>query len=115
MRAFRLLPLLLLAGCSTTYGPISAPPTPAGRNPVTVTLHRVESISGAAVPLVFTIDGTEIYGLRNGETYRIKLDPGQYVFGWQFGLNTCNQDVWLRPGRDIDLNLSNDCNIPPEP
>jgi hypothetical protein len=50
MRAFRLLPLLLLAGCSTTYG-----------------------------------------------------------------LDTCNQDVWLYPGRDIDLNLSNDCNIPPEP
>jgi len=115
MRAFRLVPLLLLAGCSTTYGPMSAPPAPTSRNPVTVSLHRVESISGAAVPLVFTIDGTEIYGLRNGETHRLKLDPGQYVFGWRFGFDTCNQAVWIRPGKDIDLTLSNDCSIPPEP
>jgi hypothetical protein len=115
MRTPRLLPLLLIAGCSSTYGPISAPPIPATRNPVNVTLHRVESIEGAVVPLVFTIDGTEIYGLRNGETYRLKLDPGQYVFGSRFGLNTCNQVVWLRPGRDIRLDLSADCNIPPEP
>ena len=78
MRAFRLLPLLLFAGCSTAYGHLG-PPTPTSRNPVTVTLHRVESIS--AVPLVFTIDGTEIYGLRNGETYRIKLDPGNTSSG----------------------------------
>jgi hypothetical protein len=115
MRTFRLVPLLLLAGCSTTYGPISAPPTPTSRNPVVVTLHRVESIEGAAVPLVFTINGAEIYGLRNGETHSLKLDPGQYLFGWRFGLDTCGQDLWIRPGRDIDLTLSNSCNIPPEP
>ncbi len=115
MRAYGLLPILLLAGCSTTSGPISAPPTPTSPNPVTVSLHRVESIEGAAVPMVFTIDGTEIYGLSNGETHRIRLDPGQYVFGWRFGFDTCNQDVWLRSGREIDLTLSADCNIPPEP
>ncbi len=115
MRALCLLPLLLIAGCASTYGPISAPPTPTSGHPVTVTLHRVQSIEGAALPLVFTIDGAEVYGLRNGETHAFKLDPGQYVFGWNLGLNTCNQTVWLRPGRAVDLTLSNDCNIPPEP
>ena len=115
MRIFRLVPLLLVAGCSSTYGPISAPPAPTSAQPVTIALHRVESIEGAAVPMVFTINGTEVYGLRNGETYRLKLDPGQYVFGWRFGLDTCNQDVWIRPVRDIDLALTADCNIPSEP
>jgi hypothetical protein len=115
MRTMRLLLSLLIAGCSTTSGLISAPPTPTSRNPATVTLHRVKSIEGAAATLVFMIDKTEIYGLGNGETYRFKLDPGQYVFGWRFGFNTCDQAVWIRPGRDVDLTLSNDCNIPPEP
>lgn len=115
MRVFRLLPLLLMAGCSTTSGPIGAPPAPTSRNPVTVTLHRVASAEGAVTPMVFVINGAEIYGLRDGETYRFKLDPGQYVFGWRFGFNTCNQDVWIRPGKDVDLTLSNECNIPPEP
>jgi hypothetical protein len=115
MRPFRLLPVLLIAGCSTTSGPINAPPAPTSRNPVNVTLHRVKSLEGAVAPMVFTIDGTEIYGLRDGETHRFKLDPGQYVFGWRLGFNTCAQDVWLRPGRDVDLTLSNDCSIPPEP
>ena len=118
MRLLRLGSLVsatLLGACSTTSGPISAPPTPTSGHPVTISLHRVESLEGAPVPMVFTIDGAEVYGLRNGETYQFKLDPGQYVFGWDFGFNTCAQDVWIRPGRDIDLTLSNDCDIPPEP
>ena len=72
-------------------------------------------MEGAVVPMVIVIDGQEIYGLRNGETYRFQLDPGQYVLGWRLGLNTCNQDIFLRKGRDVTLNLSNECDIPPEP
>jgi hypothetical protein len=115
MNALRLLPLLLLAGCSTSFGPIGAPPTPTSSNPATVTVHRPRSIEGAALPMVFVIDGTEIYGLRNGENYQLTIDPGEYVFGWRLGLNTCDQTVWIRPARDIDLNFTQDCNIPPEP
>jgi len=115
MRLVHLWPLLLVAGCASGFGPITAPPTPASAHPVTVTLHRVESIEGAAAPMVFTINGAEIYGLRNGETHRLRLDPGQYVFGWRFGFDTCAQDVWIRPGRDVSLDLTADCNIPPEP
>jgi hypothetical protein len=115
MRTIALWTLPLIAACSTTSGPISAPPAPTSGHPVTVTLHRVESLEGAAVPLVFVINDQEVYGLRNGETYRLRLDPGQYVFGWRFGFNTCNQDVWLRAGKDVDLTFSGDCNIPSEP
>jgi len=114
MRAVHLFPLILLTGCSS-LGPISAPPTPVSPNPVTVTVHRVDSIVGAPLPMVFVIDGAEIYGLGNGDSYTFKLDPGQYVFGWRFGMNSCDQDVWLRPGRKINLTLSNECDIPPGP
>ena len=106
---------LLIAGCSTTSGLINAPPTPKTQHPINITLHRVDSMAGAVVPMVVVIDGEEIYGLRNGETYRIRLDPGQYVLGWRLGLNTCNQTVFLRKGRDVTLDLSNACDIPPEP
>ena len=117
MRPLPILVLLalLVAGCASSFGPIAAPPAVTSREPVKVSLHRVESIEGAAVPLVFLLNGAETYGLANGETYSFELDPGQYVFGWAFGLDTCSQDVWLRPGRDVDLTLSNDCDIPPEP
>jgi hypothetical protein len=117
MRFSMILCLLvpILAGCATSSGPISAPPTPTSGHPVEVSLHRAKSIEGAAVPMVFLLNGTAIYGLANGETYRFELDPGQYVFGWSFGLDACAQDVWLRPDRDVALTLSNDCNIPPEP
>lgn len=106
---------LLIAGCSTTSGPINPPPTPKGPHPMTLTLQRADSPEGAMIPMVIVIDGQEIYGLRNGETYRIRLDPGQYVLGWRLGLNTCNQTIFLRKGRDATLKLSNTCNIPPEP
>ena len=106
---------LWIAGCSTTSGLINPPPTPKTQHPITLTLHRVDSIEGAVAPMVIVIDGQEIYGLRNGETYRIQLDPGQYVLGWRLGFNTCDQDVFLRKGRDVTLNLSNECDIPPEP
>jgi hypothetical protein len=106
---------LSIAGCSTTSGLINAPPTPKTEHPINLTLHRVESIEGAVVPMVIVLDGKELYGLRNGETHRIQLDPGQYVLGWRLGLNTCNQTIFLRKGRDVTLNLSNECNIPPEP
>jgi hypothetical protein len=115
MNALRLMPLLLLAGCSTTFGPISLPPTPSGNNAVTVTIQRTQSVEGAAVPMVFVIDGTEIYGLRNGESYQLKMDPGEYVLGWRLGLDTCNQTVWIRPDRDVVLNFSEECDIPPVP
>jgi hypothetical protein len=115
MRAIVLWTLPLIAACSATFGPIAAPPATTSGRPVTVTLHRVESLEGAAVPLVFVINDREVYGLRNGETYRLRLDPGQYVFGWRSGFNTCDQDVWLHAGKDVDLTFSGDCNIPAEP
>jgi hypothetical protein len=106
---------LLIAGCSTTSGLINPPPTPKTQHPINVTLHRVDSMAGAVVPMVIVLDGKEIYGLGNGETYRFQLDPGQYVLGWRLGLNTCNQVIFLKDKRDVRINLSNDCNIPPEP
>jgi hypothetical protein len=106
---------LLAAGCSTTSGAINAPPTPKTQHPITLTLQRVDSIEGAVVPMVIVIDGQEIYGLRNGETHSIQLDPGQYVLGWRLGLNTCDQTIFLRKGRDVTLKLSNECDIPSEP
>jgi hypothetical protein len=65
--------------------------------------------------MVFQIDARDIYGLGNGESYSFALDPGEYLFGWQLGMNSCAQVVWLHPGRTIRLDLSNECNIPPVP
>lgn len=114
MKAVRLLPLLLSVGCAST-GPINPPPTPLSPHPVQITLHRVESLAGEPLPMVFRIDGTDIYSLGNGESYSFPLDPGEYLFGWRLGMNRCDQAVWLRPGRIIKLDLSYICDIPPEP
>ncbi len=114
VKAFRLLPLLLTVGCAST-GPINPPPTPTSAHPVQVTLHRVESPVGAPLPMVFRIDDTDIYGLGNGESYSFALDPGEYLFGWRFGMNDCAQAVWLHRGRNVRIDLSDLCNIPPVP
>jgi len=106
---------LLGAGCSTTSGLINAPPTPKTLHPIKVTLNRAKSVEGAVVPMVIVLDGKEIYGLGNGETYSFQLDPGQYVLGWRLGLNTCKQVIFLKDKRDVTINLSNECNIPPTP
>lgn len=114
MKAIRLLPLLLSVGCAST-GPINPPPTPISTHPVPITLHRIESVAGASLSMVFRIDGTDIYGLGNGESFQFALDPGEYLFGWRLGMNSCDQAVWIRPGRIIRLDLSYICAIPPEP
>lgn len=114
MKAVRLLPLLIVAGCAST-GLINPPPVPVTRDPVNITVHRVESVVGAPLAMVFVIDGTDIVGLSNGQSYSFQLDPGQYVFGWRFGMNSCDQDVWLHPGRTIEMTFSNECNIPSVP
>jgi hypothetical protein len=107
--------LLLVAGCSATEGLIHEPPAPTSPNPADITIYRESNPEAAIAPMVFTINGTEIYGLRPGGSFEFRLDPGSYVFGWYLGMNNCSQTVFINSGAKIRLPLSPICNIPPEP
>jgi hypothetical protein len=106
---------LMTAGCSTTEGLIQAPPPVTSLNPASITVCRATSPEGAIAPLIFTINGEKIYGLRPGESYSFRLDPGSYTFGWYLALNTCSQAVWIQPGDNISLTLGPTCDISPQP
>lgn len=113
----RLIPILclIIAGCSTTEGLIHAPPPVTSLNPASITIYRATSVEGAIAPLIFTIDGEKIYGLKPGESYSFRLDPGSYTFGWYLALNTCKQAVWIQPGDNVSLTLGPTCDISPQP
>jgi hypothetical protein len=115
----RRVPLVLMlltgAGCSSTEGLIHEPPTPTSSNPASITIYRAKNPEAAIAPMIFTIDDTEIYGLRPGQSFTFRLDPGSYTFGWYLGLNTCRQAVWIQPKVNVRLRMSPDCNIPSQP
>lgn len=90
--------VLLLTGCGWKIGPIHYPPTPSDTTKASqVTVKRVSSIMGLVVPMVFTIDGVETYGLWTDESYTFLLEPGDYIFGYYLGFNECRHYTRVRP------------------
>lgn len=106
--------VLLLTGCGWRIGPINYPPKPSSEKPPTeVTVKRVTSVMGIVVPMVFTIDGREIYGLWGDESYTFLLEPGDYIFGYYLGFNECRQYIRIRPVHSELIYLGPPCKIRP--
>ena len=106
------LAVLLLAGCGMRLGPINQPPKPEGYAPPSrVTVARVSSIMGWPVPMIFTIDGEEIYGLWLGQSYTFLLEPGDYIFGYYLGFNECRQYIRIEPKPSQLVHLGPPCKI----
>ena len=106
--------VLLLTGCGWKIGPVNYPPAPSGeRTPSEVTVKRVTSIMGLVVPMTFTIDGDEIYGLWTDESYTFMLEPGDYIFGYYLGFNECRQYIRIRPVPSQLIYLGPPCEIRP--
>ena len=106
-----LLPLILAVACATKVGQLSPPPKPSSANPSKITVYRDSDIVGSPVTMVFNIDGVETYGLKQGQSYSFRLDPGEYVFGFFLGLNECRQVLWFKQGKDYRIKLSPTCNF----
>ena len=106
--------VLVLAGCGMRLGPINKPPAPTGLAPPSrVTVTRVPSIMGWPVPMVFTIDGVETYGLWHGGRYTFMLEPGDYIFGYYLGFNECRQDTRIENKPSQLFHLGPPCRIRP--
>ena len=104
--------VLLLTGCGWRIGPINYPPTPgSASSPTEVTVKRVTSVMGLVAPMIFTIDGREIYGLWTDESYTFPLEPGDYIFGYYLGFNECRQYVRIRPVHRQIFYLGPPCKI----
>jgi predicted small lipoprotein YifL len=104
--------VLLLAGCGWRIGPINYPPAPAGAiEPSQVTVKRVNSVMGLFVPMVFTINGVETYGLWTDESYTFMLDPGEYIFGYYLGFNECRRSIRIRARPSQLVYLGPPCKI----
>jgi len=106
--------VLFLSGCGLRLGPIDKPPAPTGvATPSRVTVTRASSVMGWPLPMVFTIDGVETYGLWGGQSYSFLLEPGEYVFGFFLGFNECRRLVRVagRPSQSFRLGPS--CAIEP--
>ena len=101
-----LVAVALLTSCGLRVGPINNPPAPKGpERPSQVTVSRVPSIMGWPVPMIFTIDGEEIYGLWGGQSHSFLLEPGYYRFGYFLGFNECRHGVHIdnRPSQHFLL------------
>lgn len=98
--------VLLLSGCGLRLGPINKPPAPTGVEPPSrVTVTRTPSIMGWPLPMIFTLDGEEIYGLWSGQSHSFLLEPGDYIFGYYLGFNECRRFVRIgrRPSQTVRL------------
>lgn len=104
--------MLLLAGCGMRVGYINSPPEPIGVAALSqVTVTRVSSIMGWPVPMIFTIDGVEIYGLWTGQSYTFSLEPGDYIFGYYLGFNECRQYIRIERKPSQLIYLGPPCKI----
>ncbi|MEA3277785.1 MAG: OmpA family protein [Pseudomonadota bacterium] len=74
-------------------------------------MYRDKSWMGAPVPMIFLIDGTEIYGFWRGQRYSFRLAPGDYAFGYYLAFNECRQLVMIEPGQDHLFKLAPNCVI----
>ena len=109
--AIALLPLILASACATQVGQLNPPPQTSTARPSKITVYRDESIVGSPVTMVFYIDDVKTYGLKSGQSYSFRLDPGEYVFGFFLGLNECRQVLWFKQGKDYRIKLSPTCNF----
>lgn len=103
---------LLLSACGLRQGPINNPPAPEGSEELTrVTVSRVPSIMGWPWPMIFTIDGEEIYGLDDRGSYGFLLEPGQYIFGYYLAFNECRHLVKIERKPSQHILLATPCKI----
>lgn len=104
--------VLLLSGCGIRLGHINSPPAPSGYvQPTRVTVSRISSFTGWPAPMVFTIDGEEIYGLWGGQSYSFMLDPGDYIFGYYLAFNECRHFVRIKQRPTQHIRIGPPCKI----
>lgn len=111
--AIAMLPLILTSACATKVGQLNPPPSATSARPSKITVYRDPSIVGSPATMIFNIDDVETYGLKQGQSYSFRLDPGEYVLSFFLGLNECRQVVWFEKGKDYRVELSPSCNIAP--
>jgi len=68
---------------------------------------------GWPVPMIFTIDGVETYGLWLGQSYTFMLEPGDYIFGYFLGFNECRRYVRIESKPSQLVHLGPPCKIRP--
>ena len=112
--AIALLSLILISACATKVGQLDPPPGATSARPSKITVYRDPSIVGSPATMIFNIDDVKTYGLKQGQSYSFRLDPGEYVFSFFLGLNECRQVVWFEKGKDYRVKLSPSCDIAPE-
>ena len=88
-----LLGTLALFGCVAKVGQVSpAPRVTDAKQAAQVTVYRDKSLVGAISTMSFFIDGKEVYGLRRGERFSFKVDPGWHGLSYLIGLNQCGRN-----------------------
>lgn len=68
---------------------------------------------GWPVPMIFTIDGVQTYGLWSGQSYSFLLDPGDYIFGYYLAFNECRRFVRIQRKPSQLIYLGPSCEIRP--
>lgn len=74
---------------------------------------REKTFTGWPVPMIFTIDGEEIYGLWGGQSYSFMLEPGDYIFGYYLGFNECRRYTRIENRPSQRVYLASPCKIRP--
>lgn len=106
--------VLFLSSCGLRHGPINKPPVPTGiAKPSRVTVSRVSSFTGWPVPMIFTINSVEIYGLWSGQSYSFMLEPGDYIFGYYLGFGECRRYIRIENKPSQHIHLAPACKITP--
>ena len=104
--------VLVLTGCGWKIGPINYPPEPVGSaRPSQVTVKRASSVMGFVVPMIFTINGVETYGLWTNGSYTFMLEPGDYIFGYYLGFDECRKYIRIEPVPSQLIYLGPPCQI----
>jgi hypothetical protein len=100
----------MLAGCAGgRLGPMPVLKSPGAASEVTVV--RSNSLLGAPATMLVTVDGQRVWGLRLGQSFSLRLDPGLHNLGYDLGFNRCRERIEVESGQRYWIRLTPVCRI----
>jgi hypothetical protein len=100
----------LLSGCAGGF----IGPTPVVRDPLqasNVTFYRTQGLVGIVGPIYVRLDREPLLRLWTGQSFSLRLDPGEYIVDYSIGFNDCRRAILIYPGYSYRFRLVPNCSI----
>ena len=103
--------ILLLAACSQPKRVEQLPPIKSPDTSSQVFLKHTFPAGPDIHRLTFKLDNVPIYRFGNTRQFAFYLDTGDYMFGYSYGSEDCETNVYIGPRANYVFELGPECHI----